>query len=70
MRGYQTLIPVKEGGTLPLRDKSFIKLYKDLKQAPPHLSSSGFRMHRGCVTEQRRHTGPESGVAGDHVPSP
>lgn len=38
MRGYQTPVSVKERGTLPSRDKSFIKLYKDLKQYLPYLS--------------------------------
>lgn len=38
MRGYQTLISVKERGTLPSRDKFSLKLYKDLKQSLPHLS--------------------------------
>lgn len=38
MRGYQALIPVKERGILPSRDKSFTKLYKDLKLTLPHLS--------------------------------
>lgn len=45
MRGYQTLILVKERGTLPSRDKSFKKLYKDFKQILPHLSIPGYIMH-------------------------
>lgn len=38
MRGYQTLVSVKERGTLPSRNKSFVKLYRDLKQFLPYLS--------------------------------
>lgn len=45
MRGYQTLVSVKERGTLPSRDKSFIKLCRDLKQFYPiYLFQSFFFM--------------------------
>lgn len=45
MRGYQALVLVKERGTLPSRDKSFIKLYKDLKQFLPYLSFPVFFLY-------------------------
>lgn len=45
MRGYQTLVSVKERRTLPSRDKSSIKLYKDLKQFLSYLSFPVFSLY-------------------------
>lgn len=70
MRGYQTLISVRERGTLPSRDKSSIKLHEDLKQSVAFAISRPRGVPaarvRGRPTRSAR-TGA-AGTAGPSVP--